>query len=487
MVNFVDMQPLTSSIIMVVGVGGGGSNAVNHMFKLGITDVSFMICNTDRQALERSPIPNKVQLGDGGLGAGNKPERGRQAALESLDRIKEALAENDTKMVFITAGMGGGTGTGAAPVIAKAAKEMGILTVAIVTIPFKTEGRKRIEQAIDGISEIGKCVDSLLVVNNENIHEIYGELTLSDAFGKADDILATAAKSIAEIITAHYQVNVDFEDVRTVMQDSGVALMGSARGSGENRALEIAEKAMSSPLLNHKDISGAQNVLLNITSGSQEVTLSETYQITQYIQERAANNNATDLIWGAGQDETLGDDIRVTVIATGFGMESIPALKEKYKSALPKEEPQPLVSSGGTRGRGREVLDLEETEKAPVKKKEPQVDADGFVVVVKDETGYEPSSHAGGNGGYLDTAPVEDFHSSDDIQPDAIDISDYGKVSSDGKSIDAMSEDEIEKPAWIRRKKVLENIPADGKRETLKSDPSAKKTDDGRGLFDENS
>lgn len=340
MVEFVDIAPVSSSIIMVVGVGGGGSNAVNHMFKLGITDVSFMVCNTDRQALERSPIPTKIRLGETlteGLGAGNKPERGRAAAEESLEEIKEVFREKNIKMVFVTAGMGGGTGTGAAPVIAKAAKEMGILTVAIVTIPFKTEGRRRIMQAIEGIEEIRHNVDSLLVVNNENIHEIYGELTLSEAFGKADDILATAAKSIAEIITQEYRVNVDFADVQTVMKDSGIALMGSARGSGENRALEVAEAAMSSPLLNHKDISGAKNVLLNITSGSREVTLTETYQITQFMQERTGNDNSTDLIWGAGTDESLGEDIRITVIATGFDIDSIPAVRDRYAEIVDKD------------------------------------------------------------------------------------------------------------------------------------------------------
>lgn len=340
MVEFVDIAPVSSSIIMVVGVGGGGSNAVNHMFKLGITDVSFMVCNTDRQALERSPIPTKIRLGETlteGLGAGNKPERGRAAAQESLEEIKEVFREKNIKMVFVTAGMGGGTGTGAAPVIAKAAKEMGILTVAIVTIPFKTEGRRRIMQAIDGIEEIRHNVDSLLVVNNENIHEIYGELTLSEAFGKADDILATAAKSIAEIITQEYRVNVDFADVQTVMKDSGIALMGSARGSGDNRALEVAEAAMSSPLLNHKDISGAKNVLLNITSGSREVTLTETYQITQFMQERTGNDNSTDLIWGAGTDEALGDDIRITVIATGFDIDSIPAVRDRYAEIVDRD------------------------------------------------------------------------------------------------------------------------------------------------------
>lgn len=364
MVEFVDIAPVSSSIIMVVGVGGGGSNAVNHMFKLGITDVSFMVCNTDRQALERSPIPTKIRLGETlteGLGAGNKPERGRAAAEESLEEIKEVFREKNIKMVFVTAGMGGGTGTGAAPVIAKAAKEMGILTVAIVTIPFKTEGRRRIMQAIEGIEEIRHNVDSLLVVNNENIHEIYGELTLSEAFGKADDILATAAKSIAEIITQEYRVNVDFADVQTVMKDSGIALMGSARGSGDNRALEVAEAAMSSPLLNHKDISGAKNVLLNITSGSREVTLTETYQITQFMQERTGNDNSTDLIWGAGTDESLGEDIRITVIATGFDIDSIPAVRDRYAEIVDRDPNPRRHSVAGRNVAGEPVQPKRET------------------------------------------------------------------------------------------------------------------------------
>lgn len=391
MVEFVDIAPVSSSIIMVVGVGGGGSNAVNHMYKLGITDVSFMVCNTDRQALERSPIPTQIRLGETlteGLGAGNKPERGRAAAQESLEEIKEVFREKNIKMVFVTAGMGGGTGTGAAPVIAKAAKEMGILTVAIVTIPFKTEGRRRIMQAIEGIEEIRHNVDSLLVVNNENIHEIYGELTLSEAFGKADDILATAAKSIAEIITQEYRVNVDFADVQTVMKDSGIALMGSARGSGDNRALEVAEAAMSSPLLNHKDISGAKNVLLNITSGSKEVTLTETYQITQFMQERTGNDNSTDLIWGAGTDETLGDDIRITVIATGFDIDSIPAVRDRYAEIVDKD-PNLKRQQAATHAAGeaavprRETVSLVDMDNHAGKKK-PKVASDGaedFAVV----------------------------------------------------------------------------------------------------------
>lgn len=389
MVNF-DIAPVNSSIIMVVGVGGGGGNAVNHMFRLGITDVSFMICNTDRQALDRSPITNKIRLGENlteGLGAGNKPERGRAAAIESIEEIKEKLLENNIRMVFITAGMGGGTGTGAAPVIAQAAKDLGILTVAIVTIPFKTEGRRRILQAIDGIEEIRHNVDSLLVVNNENIHEIYGELGLSEAFGKADDILATAAKSIAEIITSHHQINVDFADVQTVMRDSGIALMGSAVGGGENRAMEVAQLAMSSPLLNHRDISGAQNVLLNITSGTSEVKLSETYNIIQYIQERAGNDNATDLIWGAGIDESLGENIRITVIATGFDVDSIPAIRERYAEVVrdPKAIPPTLIQEVNHR-ETISLIDLEGDNGSQKKKPQPAA-SDDFSLNTYNQTG----------------------------------------------------------------------------------------------------
>lgn len=396
MVNF-DIAPVSSTIIMVIGVGGGGSNAVNHMFRLGITDVSFMVCNTDRQALDRSPITNKVRLGENlteGLGAGNKPERGRAAAQESIEEIKEMLRESNTRMVFITAGMGGGTGTGAAPVIAQAAKEMGILTVAIVTIPFKTEGRRRILQAIDGIEDIRHNVDSLLVVNNENIHEIYGELGLSEAFGKADDILATAAKSIAEIITSHHQINVDFADVQTVMRDSGIALMGSAEGSGANRALDVAQLAMSSPLLNHRDISGAQNVLLNITSGTNEVKLSETYEIIKYIQERAGNNNATDLIWGAGIDESLEDRIRITVIATGFDVDSIPAIRERYSEIVkdPKVVPPTLIQEVNQR-ETISLIDLDADTQNSKKRVQPTTQDDFALVTHGGQPGYNSNSY----------------------------------------------------------------------------------------------
>ena len=360
-----DMPEAAPSIIMVAGVGGGGSNAVNHMFHLGITDVSFMVCNTDMQALNRSQIPIKIVLGQSltqGLGAGNKPEVGRAAAEESYDEIMDVFRKYSTKMVFVTAGMGGGTGTGAAPVIAKAAKELGILTIAIVTIPFKTEGRKGFNQALAGIEQIKKYVDSLLIINNENILEIHGKLILSEAFGMADDILAAAAKGIAEIITGDNYINVDFADVKTVMSDSGVALMGTGRAGGENRADDAVKAALTSPLLNHRDISGAKNILLNITSGNREVTLDETYHITNYVQEQTGY--VADLIWGAGKDESLDDDIQVTIIATGFEMGSMdhfvnlspfPDAKKAAVRSVPKPEEPATEAVGAVQTGEREA------------------------------------------------------------------------------------------------------------------------------------
>ncbi len=323
--NF-NLERNSSSIIKVIGVGGGGGNAVNHMFAQGIKDVDFVICNTDSQALVNSAIPIKIQLGSSlteGRGAGNKPEIGRDAAIENINDVKRVLEDN-TKMVFITAGMGGGTGTGGAPVIAEAARELGILTVGIVTLPFRNEGRRRIKQAIDGIAAMEKHVDSLLVINNERIREMYGDSTISEAFSKADNVLTIAAKGIAEIITVAGYINVDFADVQTVMQNSGVAVMGSARASGEDRALRAIENALSSPLLNNNNIKGAKNILLNITSGKVEVTMDEIGDITDFIQDKAGNE--ADLIWGNGVDENLGDEISVTVIATGFSTSSIPEM-----------------------------------------------------------------------------------------------------------------------------------------------------------------
>lgn len=315
-----------SSIIKVLGVGGGGSNAVNHMFRQGIKDVDFIVCNTDAQALANSPVPIKIQLGASlteGRGAGNKPEKGKQAAIESLDNLSEMLSVN-TKMVFITAGMGGGTGTGAAPVIARAAKELGILTVAIVTIPFKNEGPVRVNQALEGIAELEKFVDSLLVINNEKIRQIYGNLRLSEAFSRADDVLTVAARGIAEIITVHGFINVDFADVQTVMTNSGVAILGTGTAEGEGRAIEAIKEALNSPLLNDTDIKGAKNILLNVISGADEVTMDEIGQIIDYVKDCSGVH--TDLIWGNGTDPQLGKKISVTVIATGFNGSSIPEL-----------------------------------------------------------------------------------------------------------------------------------------------------------------
>jgi cell division protein FtsZ len=307
-----------NSIIKVIGVGGGGSNAVNYMFRLGIKGVDFVICNTDKQALEKSPVPYKIQLGGAltkGLGAGSIPDVGRDSALESLDEIKKYLSDN-TQMVFITAGLGGGTGTGAAPVIASVAKELGILTVGIVTIPFAFEGKKRRMQAEAGLEEMKKYVDTLLVIGNDKLREIYGNLKMSEAFAHADDVLSSAAKSIAEIISLHMHINVDFNDVKTVMKDSGVAIMGSAVASGERRSVKAVEQALNSPLLNDNDITGARHVLLNIMSGSDDIDMDEFGEITDYIQE--ASGGTAELITGYGTDPSLGDSVSVTIIATGF-------------------------------------------------------------------------------------------------------------------------------------------------------------------------
>jgi len=311
------------SIIKVIGVGGGGSNAVNHMFNQGIMDVEFVVCNTDAQALKTSPVPNKIQIGlnlTEGLGAGANPEKGRDAAVESKDDIRDLLADN-TKMLFVTAGMGGGTGTGAAPVIAKISKEMDILTVGIVTVPFAFEGKKKMEQAESGIRELKQNCDTVLVILNDKLREIYGNLAITDAFAKADNVLTTAAKGIAEIITVPGYVNVDFQDVKTVMLTAGAAVMGSATMEGEGRARRAAEGALVSPLLNNKEVHGAKKILLSIISGEEaELQMDELTDITEYITEMAGDE--ADVIFGHGVDPGLGENIRVTVIATGFDQES---------------------------------------------------------------------------------------------------------------------------------------------------------------------
>ena len=342
-----DLPKDSSSIIKVIGVGGGGGNAVNHMYNEGIKGVDFVVCNTDQQALDISPVPLKIQLGKSlteGRGAGMIPEIGKSAAIENIEDIKEILGKN-TKMVFITAGMGGGTGTGAAPVIAKVAKEMEILTVGIVTVPFDFEGKKRRQQAEVGLEEMRTNVDTLLIINNDRLKELFGNLTLSNAFSQADDILATAAKGIAEVISVTGMINVDFNDVNTVMKDSGVAVMGSAEAAGENRAVEAVKQALASPLLNDNDIHGAKYVLLNITYGDQEILMDEIGDITDFIQEEAGAN--ADVIWGHGYDADLGDKISITVIATGFNTSPITGFEkapEKKVVTLEEDQPKEIVS-----------------------------------------------------------------------------------------------------------------------------------------------
>ena len=353
-----------SSIIKVIGVGGGGGNAVNHMYRQGIKGVDFVICNTDAQAMESSPVPTRIQLGanlTSGLGAGAAPSVGRNAALENADDIRAVLSSG-TKMLFITAGMGGGTGTGAAPVIAQISREMDILTVGIVTIPFSFEGRKRRLSADEGIKQLRQHVDALLIISNDKLRELCGDLPLSEAFKKADNVLTTAAKGIAEIITVVGYINVDFEDVKTVMRNSGVAIMGTGIANGPNRAKMAVEEALISPLLDNNDISGAGNILLYITSGKKEVTMDEVTEITDYIQDMTKATG--DIIWGNGFEEGLEDNISVTIIATGFDEEHRqpgPAIPEEVKvfdlynnEATPKiekrilgqepERPEPMIN-----------------------------------------------------------------------------------------------------------------------------------------------
>ncbi|MDA0313699.1 MAG: cell division protein FtsZ [Bacteroidetes bacterium] len=367
-----DLPKNQKSIIKVIGVGGGGSNAVNHMYGLGIKDVEFVVVNTDAQALKSSPVPLRLQLGANlteGLGAGANPEQGRSAALESEDEIRELLADN-TKMAFITAGMGGGTGTGAAPIVARIAKELNILTVGIVTAPFMFEGKKKMAVAQAGIEALRENCDTVLVILNDKLREIYGNLAIRTAFSKADDILSTAARSIAEIITIHQDVNVDFEDVKTVMKDAGAAVMGSATEEGEGRAIRAAGFAISSPLLNNVDIKGAQKILLSIMSGEEEeLSMDELSDITEFIQEKAGDN--AEVIFGQGIDPELGRAIRVTVIATGFEMDrlaNVPLTKLKaapisafFSPEVPNLAPAPAPEQIKT------VIDLDSGKSAQVK------------------------------------------------------------------------------------------------------------------------
>jgi len=332
------------SIIKVIGVGGGGGNAVNHMYKEGIHDVTFVVCNTDNQALNDSPVPVKLMLGHEGLGAGNRPARARAAAEESLDEIKNMLSDG-TRMAFITAGMGGGTGTGAAPVIAQVSKEMGILTVGIVTIPFRFEGNKKIDQALDGVEEMHKHVDALLVINNERLREIYPDLSFLDAFGKADDTLSVAAKSIAEIITLHGKMNLDFNDVKTVLQDGGVAIMSTGYGEGEDRVKKAIDDALNSPLLNDNDIFNSKKILLNLSfshedGGKDNFMMDEMTYVHEFMDKFGSD---FEIKWGVAVDPSLGKKVKVTILATGFGMQDVDGMEERMQRQQSREEQDRLA------------------------------------------------------------------------------------------------------------------------------------------------
>lgn len=436
-----DLPKTDESIIKVIGVGGGGGNAVNHMYKSGIIGVDFAISNTDNQALDLSPVPTKIQLGPGltdGRGAGSKPEVGKHACLESIEDVQLFLSSG-TKMLFVTAGMGGGTGTGAAPIIAKAAKEMGILTVGIVTLPFTFEGRVRQRFASEGLEEMKRNVDSLIVISNDKLREIYGNLAISEAFAHADDILTTAAKGIAEIITVAGYINVDFEDVNTVMRDSGVAIMGSAVAEGEDRARRAVDAALNSPLLEDNNISGAQNILLNITSGTKEVTMDEIYEINEFVQEEAGLN--TNIIWGNCYNENLGEKISVTLIASGF---------EKGRKIMHHQSATPNVVS----------LDDDKIQDNPAYKEEKERQTAMFEFPKNDlRATAENYSKTQFSEPYIE----ENHRSEQERRFNRDDMSgrnDYRKQVANVRLSNPQTVVELENtPAYIRRKVVLEDVP----------------------------
>ncbi|MDT0650434.1 cell division protein FtsZ, partial [Autumnicola edwardsiae] len=417
-----DLPKNQSNVIKVIGVGGGGSNAINHMFQLGIKGVDFVICNTDAQALDNSSVPNKIQLGVSlteGLGAGANPSVGEQAAVESFDEIKQMLDVN-TKMVFITAGMGGGTGTGAAPVIAKQAKEMGILTVGICTIPFQFEGKMRNEQAQLGVEKLRSHVDSLIVINNNKLREVYGNLGFKAGFSKADEVLATASRGIAEVITHHYTQNIDLRDAKTVLSNSGTAIMGSASASGADRANDAIRKALDSPLLNDNKITGAQNVLLLIVSGAEEITIDEIGEINDHIQAEAGHS--ANIIMGVGEDDALDDAIAVTIIATGFNVEQQDEIVNTETKKIihtledeQKAEHELMPKKGGYYSSSLEENTAEETEEEPKENKIvhtlddalEEVDEVGNISTKKDDNLYTPPSARNMDVDYEEIDPEE--------------------------------------------------------------------------------
>ena len=385
-----------NNIIKVIGVGGGGGNAVNHMYREGIHDVSFVLCNTDNKALHDSPVPVLLQLGEEGLGAGNIPECARKAAEESLDKIKAMLSDG-TKMAFITAGMGGGTGTGAAPVIAEVSKGMGILTVGIVTIPFRFEGKRKIDQALDGVEEMAKHVDALLVINNERLREIYPDLTLLDAFGKADDTLSVAAKGIAEIITNHGLINLDFNDVRTVLKDGGVAIMSTGYGEGEGRVRKAIDDALNSPLLNDNDVFNSKKILLSINPG---LTMDEMNDVNDFMEKFGSD---FEIKWGITLDPDLGKKVKVTILATGFGMKDVDGMDEeriiKYTQQDAEEKQREIERQ---LERERRITHYYSNDKTGTNKKRPNIflfrnddlDNDNIILDVEATPTYKRSHQA---------------------------------------------------------------------------------------------
>ncbi|MEW4923699.1 cell division protein FtsZ [Algibacter sp. 2305UL17-15] len=393
-----DLPKNQSNVIKVIGVGGGGSNAINHMFQQGIKGVDFYVCNTDAQALQSSGVPNKIQLGlnlTEGLGAGANPEIGEQSAVESFDEISQMLDSN-TKMVFITAGMGGGTGTGAAPIIAKMSKDKDILTVGIVTMPFQFEGKMRLQQSQKGIERLRSVVDSLIVINNNKLREVYGNLGFKAGFSKADEVLSTAARGIAEVITHHYTQNIDLRDAKTVLSNSGTAIMGSSLASGQDRAQDAIRKALDSPLLNDNKITGAKNVLLLIVSGSQEITIDEIGEINDHIQTEAGHG--ANIIMGVGEDETLEESISVTIIATGFNIEQ----QDEISNTETKKVVHALGEAAETKAKEPEIIEpiveLEKKEETPVvrhtldiEEVEEEVISSEKIVVEKPKTGQLPN------------------------------------------------------------------------------------------------
>jgi len=441
--NF-DLHKNKSNVIKVIGVGGGGGNAVNYMYAKGIQDVDFVVVNTDAQDLSKSPIPIKIQIGKElteGLGAGANPEIGEKAAIEDINAIKSVLEDN-TKMIFITAGMGGGTGTGAAPIIAKLAKEMGILTVGIVTSPFLYEGNKRNIYAQKGIENLRDYVDSLIIINNNKLREIYGNLTYKAAFSKSDQVLASAATSIAEVITHNFTVNVDFRDVKTVLEDSGTAIMGSARASGDNRAENVIKEALDSPLLNDNRITGAKNVLLLIVSGKNEITIDEISDIMDYVQAEAGHS--ADVIMGIGEDETMEEDVAVTIIATGFN--------KNQQDMISNSEPDKIVHVIGS----ETSSEIEVSNDVEVSSDIEDVDQVNMPEQKSDDTMVNIVAEIDGSG-YMQTKM--DFFGDAIKEPEIVEIEKPQETTADDSTIMELIDKEVVENV---AEKEVENIPEQG-------------------------